>query len=80
MEVTTYPLHPETTAVPRRLLDEAEAAAYLGVSRALLRKQRMQGTLPGGIPAVPFIRIGKRGIRYDVSDLDRWIQANRVSR
>lgn len=50
----------------RLLLRPAEAAKALGVS------QRTLWSL-----AIPRVRFGKRGVRYDVADLQRWIEKNK---
>jgi predicted DNA-binding transcriptional regulator AlpA len=57
--------------IPRERITEAETAKYVAMSRPWLRLQRMRGTGP------TFIRIG-RAIRYDIRDLDAWLQAHRV--
>ena len=62
----------EKTAVEPKLLNEAEAAAYIGMSRSFLRQSRMNGT-SNSIPPIKFIRCGSRAIRYLRSDLDEWI-------
>ena len=46
----------------RRLLTEAEAAVYLGVSRSFLAKKRCTGGGPR------FCKIG-RAVRYEIDDL-----------
>jgi len=61
------------TSVKRRLLTEKEAAEYIGVSVSFLRKSRCYGTLPGHTPGPRFFKIG-RMVRYDVKDLDDWIE------
>lgn len=61
-----------------RLLSESEAATYLGISRISLRKARCYGEIPGRIPPPPVIRLG-RTVRYDVRDLDAFIENHRVS-
>ena len=53
----------------RRLLTVAEAAEYLTVSRRYLANL----TAAGDIPAV---RMG-RAVRYDVADLDAWIEQHK---
>jgi excisionase family DNA binding protein len=64
----------QLTANPaRRLLSVREAAAYLGVSKSWLDKQRVVGGF------VPFAKIGRR-VCYDVTDLDAaLVQAKRRS-
>ncbi|GMV90538.1 MAG: hypothetical protein AMXMBFR82_03160 [Candidatus Hydrogenedentota bacterium] len=63
-------MNPTITA---RLLSPAEAARYIGMSPSYLANSRCQGNLPGRTPAPPYIRIG-RTIRYDVHQLDEWIE------
>ncbi len=54
----------------KRLLDTKEAAAYLGISDASLRKRRCVGDGPA------FIRDPNRSsIRYKKEDLDEWIDS-----
>ncbi len=60
-----------------RLLNEEQAAQYLGVQMATLRKQRSYGPVPGGLPAVPFVKLG-RIVRYDIEDLNRLVQAQKM--
>jgi hypothetical protein len=60
-------------------VNEHVAAARLGVSLDVLRKDRKSGRL-----GIPFIKIGegKRGlVRYDLTDLERWVaEKKRVGR
>lgn len=49
------------------LYSTKEAAAYLGVSKAFLERDRWQG------PTIPFIRIGTRTVRYHTETLQRYI-------
>ncbi len=58
----------------KRLLTEAEAAAYLGRSRDWLRHGRCYGHLPGRTPTPLFLKVG-RSILYDIQDLDDWIDS-----
>jgi len=57
---------------PREMLDEREAARYLTLSPAFLRKRRRLGRPPA------YAKLGRR-IVYDRSDLDTLITAGRVS-
>lgn len=66
------------TAGQQRLLTEAQAARYLGVSRQLLRKSRMDGARKGHALPPPWVRNG-RMIRYDILDLDAWIKDHRCA-
>lgn len=56
---------------PQNAVDESDAAAYLAMSRAWLRKVRGQNRGPA------YLRIG-RSIRYRVADLDAWLDQHRV--
>jgi predicted DNA-binding transcriptional regulator AlpA len=51
-----------------RILSEGELARYLRVSRACLRRWRAVGQGP------PWLRVGKRLVRYDMAALRRWIE------
>jgi excisionase family DNA binding protein len=54
-----------------RLLDEYEVAAWLSISVRTLRNWRVQGG------HIPFIRVGKKAVRYRSSDVEAWL-ASRV--
>ncbi len=56
---------------PPKRLNEEQTAHYIGMSRPWLRLQRMRGKGPA------YIRIG-RTIRYDIRDLDEWLNKHRV--
>lgn len=58
-------------------MDEGSAARYLGVTVSFLRVTR--GTNPRA-EGPPFVRIGKRGVRYLRADLDEWLASRRVLR
>lgn len=51
------------------VLNTKEAAAYLGVSKAFLERDRWYGA------RVPFIRVGSRAVRYRRADLDRYLDS-----
>ena len=58
-----------------KLLNERQAAEYLGVSPYLLQRWRCQQTGPD------YVRMGGRNgraIRYPQSALDSWIDANTI--
>ncbi|QDG79371.1 helix-turn-helix domain-containing protein [Labrenzia sp. PHM005] len=55
-----------------KLLNETEAAEYLGLSVRTLQAWRVQGGKIG------FIRLG-RSIRYRPQDLENWICSNRLT-
>lgn len=63
-----------------RLIDEREAARFLSCSRGYLRRSRMVGNPSGRNEVPPFVRVGKRGIRYCLRDLRDFVQRNRVER
>ncbi len=56
---------------------EEEAAAYLGLSRATLRRGRMEGKRDRRCQTPPFVRLG-RAVRYIRTDLDQWLSEHRV--
>ncbi len=58
-------------ATELRLLTEGETADLLGMTVSFLQARRIRGGGP------PFIRVGSRTVRYDVRDLDRWIEKQR---
>lgn len=53
------------------LLDIVQASAYLGCSVRYLRRLIQERR-------IPFIRLGGQKIRFNVHDLDQWIDAQRV--
>lgn len=59
------------------VLAEADAATYIGMSAAFLRRARMVGRTKSGSTGPAFVRIpGGRGIRYRLADLDAWLANN----
>jgi excisionase family DNA binding protein len=61
------------------LMTEQEAAQYLGLSRAALRKWRLNGSSERSqVP--PFVQVGSRNVRYSIAALDNWIAARSVQR
>jgi predicted DNA-binding transcriptional regulator AlpA len=65
---------PNTSASPRRLLKEREAARFLGLSCGFLRASRLRVPRCSG---PPFVRVG-RAVRYDIRDLEEWVQQHRL--
>ena len=55
-----------------RLVKQDKAAEYLGLSEATLERDRWRGG------DIPYIRIGPRAIRYDLEQLDDYIDRNTV--
>ena len=51
------------------LLNTAQAAVYLGLSKAFLERDRWAGA------KVPFIKIGSRAVRYRLQDLEKYIES-----
>lgn len=51
------------------LLTTADAAKYLGVSKAFLERDRWAGA------RVPFVKIGSRAVRYRLEDLVDFIES-----
>ena len=60
-----------TTTEPDALLNVRQAAARLGLSKSTLDKMRIAGKGPR------FIKSTDRAVRYDLADLDRWINQRR---
>jgi excisionase family DNA binding protein len=52
-----------------RLLTTKEAAAYLGLSKAFLERDRWAGA------RIPFLRVGNRAVRYRQEDLDAYLDS-----
>lgn len=70
----------ETPApIQPRLINEKDAARYIGMSESFLRKGRMEGKRQGKTPPPPYLRLG-RSIKYRLEDLDQWLEARKVSR
>ena len=55
----------------KRRLNPVEAAEYLGIKPGTLKKWRHDRRLP-------YYQLGWRTIVYDVQDLDRYLECNRV--
>ena len=54
-----------------QLLNTQQAAEFLGVSIAFLERDRWAGA------RVPFIKVGSRAVRYQLNDLERYIESCR---
>jgi predicted DNA-binding transcriptional regulator AlpA len=63
-----------TTQNPDHILDDRDAARYVGLTAATLRASRLARPRCDG---PPYIRMG-RAVRYRVSDLDAWLDDRRV--
>jgi predicted DNA-binding transcriptional regulator AlpA len=64
----------ESLQFEKRSFKEDEAGVYIGMSRSFLRQGRMTGELERHIPPPPFIKLGRRSIRYLREDLDAWLE------
>lgn len=62
----------DQTPSETRLVKTRQALKVLSVSERKLFSLRKSG-------AIPTVRVGKRGIRYDMRDLDAWIQKSKDS-
>ena len=56
----------------RKLLTTKEAAEFLGMSYQFLERDRWAGAI------IPFVRIGRRSIRYELETLQEYIRENRM--
>ena len=54
------------------LIKQSEAASYLGLSEATLERDRWRGG------EIPYIRVGPRSIRYDLNQLDAYLESKTV--
>lgn len=64
-------LHDDTAL---RLISEQRTAQLIGVSAAMLIAGRFRKA-----PILPFVRVGKRAIRYRLTDIREFIERNTVS-
>ena len=60
-----------TSTQPSTALTEAEAAQFIGMSAAWLKKSRTK-RFRGVIDAPPFIRAGVKRVVYRIEDLEAW--------
>jgi hypothetical protein len=61
------------------ILNEYDAAAYIGMSVSYLRADRWRGRVGASTPGPAYLRLG-RTIRYRRDDLDSWLMERRVDR
>jgi predicted DNA-binding transcriptional regulator AlpA len=54
-----------------QLLNTQQAAEFLGVSTAFLERDRWAGA------RVPYIKVGSRAVRYQLNDLEQYVQSCR---
>lgn len=60
----------------KRLMTQADAAKYMGVSSSFLATDRMNGFREKRTKAPNPIRFGRK-VMYDLEDLNEWIDANK---
>jgi hypothetical protein len=75
----TTPRPPASSGTNSRLesLNEADAACYLGMSAAWLKKSRTKAHRNRS-DALPFVRVGTRRVVYCLVDIDAWQLAHLV--
>jgi excisionase family DNA binding protein len=61
-----------TNEMTHGLIKQSEAASYLGLSEATLERDRWRGG------EIPYIRVGPRAIRYDLTQLDDYLETKTV--
>jgi len=61
--------------IEQQVLTEPEAAAFLGISAATLKKSRIEGPREGRICAPSHLKIG-RLVRYRLCDLSSWLESH----
>ncbi len=60
--------------IEKLLLKYKQAACYLSVSEPYLRRLKAQGK-------IPFVELGsgkRRGVRFSVKSLDRWVETREI--
>tara|TARA_B100000315_G_scaffold154326_1_gene142861 strand:- start:1725 stop:1925 length:201 start_codon:yes stop_codon:yes gene_type:complete len=63
-----------TNEMTSGLIKQSEAASYLGLSEATLERDRWRGG------DIPYIKVGPRSIRYDLDQLEEYIQSKTVKK
>ena len=61
-----------TNEMTSGLIKQSEATSYLGLSEATLERDRWRGG------DIPFTRVGPRSIRYDLDELNTYIERKTV--
>jgi hypothetical protein len=56
----------------KNLVKQDDAATYLGLSEATLERDRWRGG------DIPYIKVGPRAIRYDLNQLDAYLESRTV--
>jgi excisionase family DNA binding protein len=68
------PAKPQLRTPPtsvRRIADEETTAEYVQTTKRHLRALRQRRE-------IPFVRLGDKLIRYDLDEIDRWLDGHRV--
>jgi len=60
-----------------RALQDRDAARYIGMSVSFLKQSRMNGDRENRTPGPPFVKLGRRAVRYLKEDLDAWLEQHR---
>ena len=58
----------------KRLIGQKEAADYLDLSEATLERDRWRSG------EIPYIRVGPRSIKYDLNELDIYLETKTVKK
>lgn len=66
-----------SSSVSPAVLNEKQAARYIGMSVYFLQKDRAEGKLSGRTPGPRWIKIGRR-VLYSKCELDNWLQQHIV--
>lgn len=64
---------PQTAARAERIMTEAQAADFLGMTPRFLQARRHRNDGP------PYVRLSQRCIKYRLSDLLGWLESNSIS-
>ena len=62
-----------------KLLTTREAAEYLGFSHTTLNFWRSKSNISGVQKGPPHVKLGPKAVRYDVDDLDNWIEQHKTT-
>ncbi len=57
-----------------RLWTTKRAASFLGMSKAFLERDRWASKRTGHAPHIPFVRVGKRSVRYELVVLEAFVR------
>jgi predicted DNA-binding transcriptional regulator AlpA len=63
----------QSTDLTNRLVNEKEAAQFLGYTVRALQNWRLRGGGPD------FVKVSSRSVRYRVSDLSQWVDSRIVN-